>query len=83
MIVTIEEQVKVGAVFGNGKVIPKWFVWKGEKYPICAITYTWRDKEGKETRHHYSVTDGINLYELCYLERQMTWYLASVEVEGR
>jgi hypothetical protein len=34
MIVVIEELIKVGAVFGGGKVQPKWFFWRGRKYTI-------------------------------------------------
>jgi hypothetical protein len=82
MVVVIGEIIKVGAVFGGGKVLPKWFVWKGRKYEVEEITYTWKDKNGRETLHHFSVTDGSDLFELCYREREMSWYLASVEVEG-
>lgn len=80
MVVVIGEVIKVGAVFGGGKVLPRWFVWKGRKYTVEEITYTWKDKEGRETLHHFSVTDGSDLFELCYREREMSWYLASVEV---
>ena len=83
MVVAIEEQIKVAAVFGGGKVLPRWFVWRGRKYKITEITYIWKDTEGKKTRHHYAVTDGANLYELCYVEHDMSWYLASVEPEGK
>jgi hypothetical protein len=81
MVVTIEEPVKVGVVFGDGKILPRWFVWRGRKHPVEKITYTWKEKQGRETLHHFSVTDGENLFELCYKEHDMSWYLAAVEAE--
>lgn len=78
----IGESVTVGAVFGDGRVNPKWFIWRGEKYPVDGITYTWRNQDGRDTIHHFAVLACGNLYELCYLERRMNWFLASVEMEG-
>ena len=79
MIVVIEESIKVGAVFGGGTVQPKWFFWRGRKYTVQRVTHTWKDAEGRETRHHFAVTDGATLFELCYRERAMCWYLAALE----
>jgi len=79
MITVIGEPIRVGAVFGSGEVLPRWFVWKGEKYPVERITYIWKDTEGRETIHHFSVTSGASLFELCYRERDMSWHLAAVE----
>jgi hypothetical protein len=81
MVVVIEEYIKVGAVFGGGRVEPKWFLWRGQKYTVCRVTHTWKDAEGRETRHHFAVTDGATLFELCYQERAMNWILSAVEGE--
>jgi hypothetical protein len=79
MVVVIEEAIKVGAVFGGGKVLPKWFFWRGKKYTVQSITHTWKDALGRETLHHFAVTDGATLFELCYKERAMCWYLAATD----
>ena len=80
MIAPINECVKVGAVFGNGKKIkPVWFKWNSKQHHIKSITYTWTSRQGRAVIHHFSVTDGANLYELRYNTENSVWELANVE----
>ncbi len=80
MINNINERVKVGAVFGdNFDIKPVWFIWQNQKYSINSITYRWSSRKGREALQHFSVTDGVNLYELCYNTGSSIWTLAKVE----
>lgn len=71
----LHQTIKVGAVFKGGKIIPKWFVWEGRKYEIKEINYTWQDRQGREKLHYFSVTDGVNNYELSFNTEQTVWKL--------
>ncbi len=83
MITPINEPVKVGVVFGNGrKIKPVWFKWQGKQHRIQSITYTWTSRQGRAVIYHFSVTDGANLYELRYNTESCVWELAQVEIEG-
>lgn len=83
MICPINEHVKVGVVFGNGrKIKPKWFMWKGRLHKIQSVTYTWTSRQGRAIIYHFSVADGENLYELQYNTETSVWELAQVEIEG-
>ncbi len=79
--IAINEPVKVGAVFGDGKkkIRPVWFKWNGREYRIESITYTWTSRQGRAPIYHFSVTDGANLYELQYNTESSVWKLASVD----
>jgi hypothetical protein len=82
VITPINEPVKVGAVFGNGeKIRPVWFKWNGRQHRIESITYTWSSRQGRAVVYHFSVTDGANLYELCYNSETSVWQLAQVDIE--
>jgi len=79
----IKEAIIVAAVFGKEALIrPVWFVWRGQKYKIVKVTYSWIDSEGSARRYNFSVTDGANLYELCYNSKHLFWQLVTVEMEG-
>lgn len=70
--------IKVGVVFKNGQIIPKWFNWEARQYMIHSLNYTWQDWEGKEAVMFFAVTSGANTYELAYYTSQMTWQLSKV-----
>ena len=79
MITEVDETVSVGAVFDEERaVFPRWFVWHGRKYTISRVTFSWRVKEGIHFNYHFSVTDGTNLFELCYAPQSLAWKLMSV-----
>jgi hypothetical protein len=82
MIDRINEPVTVGAVFGQKSLIrPIWFLWRKREYRIAKITYTWMDREGQAKRYHFAVTDGGNLFELCYHTEKLTWQLETITQE--
>jgi len=82
MITEIGERIEVAAVFGRGeKIRPVWFVWNGKKIQVEQITYRWTEREGAETYHRFSVTDGAGLFELSYTAGRLCWELVAVESE--
>ena len=73
-----EDPLEVGVIFQKGKIIPKWFVWKDRRYAIKEITYQWQDHRGGETLHFFSVSDGINIYQIFLNNKHLSWRLAHV-----
>ena len=80
----LNEEIQVGAIFGREKKLikPVWFIWKRKKYFIKEITYTWKTGEGRGSLYHFSVTDGISLYNIAYNSDRMIWRLCAVDMEG-
>jgi hypothetical protein len=74
----INTTIKVGAIFKGDQVIPKWFQWEGRKYIIKEVNYNWKDRQGVEELHCFSVTDGINNYELAFNTKRMVWKLTKI-----
>ncbi|MFC1496179.1 hypothetical protein ACFL52_02060 [Candidatus Margulisiibacteriota bacterium] len=72
---SINQIIPAGIVFRGGRVFPRWFVWEGRKYNILEINYTWEDHEGIEKLFCFSVTDGVNSYELSFNIKRMIWKL--------
>lgn len=79
MVVFLNEKIKVGAVFRNGTVFPKWFQNKNRKVRVKEITYTWKKRDGDNTFLHFSVTDGATLYELSFQPDTLSWNLEASE----
>ena len=77
----INEPVSVGAVFSSGKITPRFFVWKGRKYPIDRITYFWRSKTGTMPILHYAVVCRESIYEISYNSTTYDWRLEKINVE--
>lgn len=75
----IDESVRVGAVFNNNRITPKWFIRKNQHFNITAVNYTWKTRQGKDTIHHFAVSDGINVFELSYYPEESRWELTAVD----
>ncbi len=73
-----EEPIEVGAVFKKGQLIPKWFIWQGRHYPVKTITYEWQDQRGDQTLRYFSVSDGVNLYQIYLNNKYLNWRLVRV-----
>lgn len=76
----INETVKVGAVFNNSKIIPKWFIRANQRFDITNINYTWKTKEGRKLICHFAVSDGVNVFELSYDMEDAKWELTAADV---
>lgn len=79
MVIFLNINVKVGAIFKNGGVFPRWFLYHGKKIAIKEITYSWKKKVGDSIFLYFSVTDGINLYNLSFQPERLAWSLEAVE----
>jgi hypothetical protein len=79
MVVFLHETVKVGAVFKRGEVVPRWFWYRGRKIAVREITYTWKEQQGAAVFLHFSVSDGLNLYELSFQPARLVWNIEAVE----
>lgn len=75
----IKEPIRVGVVFGNARIRPKWFIWGNKRFDITEVNYTWKTKEGRNTICHFAVSDGINVFELSYNVEGSKWELAAVD----
>jgi len=73
-----EEGIDVGVIFRQGKVIPKSFIWRRQKYSIKEVTFHWTENRGGEILYFFSVTDGVNLYQIYLNNKHMCWRLKHV-----
>ena len=76
------EKIKVGAVFEDGRIIPKWFFWGRQKHAILRIEHTWQAKEGQNPLYFFAVNDGSNVYEIRLNLKAAEWRLEKVYMEG-
>ncbi len=80
MATYVKQAVKVLAVFGDGRRLrPIRFLWNERTYRVKEITYVWSTFTGSAKVEHFSVSDGVNLYELSYNTESMAWTLEAVE----
>ena len=77
------ERITVGAVFSPGDVRPAWFAWRGRKYAVSEVTYTWESREGLAKVRHFSVVSGGNVYALAYNPVECSWDVRGVEQDWR
>jgi hypothetical protein len=79
MVVYLNEPIQVGAVFKKSGVVPRWFLYHGKKIRIQEVTYVWKENVGQALYHHFSVSDGMNLYDLMFQPERLYWRLAAIE----
>lgn len=79
MTVTLDEPIRVAAIFADRMVHPVWFSRDGRQVRIRKIAYTWKTQVGRAEVLHFSVSDGQGLYEICYNRETMAWRLEKAE----
>ncbi|MCX5778048.1 MAG: DUF6504 family protein [Elusimicrobia bacterium] len=78
--IIIDERIDVGAVFKKNIIKPRWFVWKGRKYAITEVTYTWEDTQGAARVMHFALSDGNTLFEVSLNLTSLEWRLEKSSV---
>lgn len=76
----IDERISVVAVFGDTykSVQPFRIKWNGREYRITKVGYVHKYKEGKTLFHAFSVTDGLNFFELLFNTDELSWLIGRV-----
>ncbi|MCG2675845.1 DUF6504 family protein [bacterium] len=74
----LDEPISVGAVFKGSRVEPRWFNWRGRRYPVKEVTYRWRDRRGEACLHYFAVSDGVATYEICFDNQGLDWRLCRI-----
>lgn len=83
MIAQIDSPIRVGVIFEpQGRIKPVWFIWRGKRYEIKEITYTWSRRDGASLIQYFTVTDGANIYQISYLKNLSAWRLIALEDGG-
>lgn len=67
--------MKVGVIFEGGKLKPVWFIHENRKYLIKTINFFWYKKNGISTIYYFSVSDGINNFELSFDDKKLLWQI--------
>ena len=76
---SLNEPIKVGAIFHQGTVRPAWFLWHGRRYDVHEVTMTWHTSAGRARILHLGVTDGANGFELALNQETLIWRLMAAE----
>lgn len=78
MFTIVDEPISVLVAFSSGKIVPKSFIWRGEKLTVERITYAWRSKIGEATILHFAVTNKGSIYEISYNLKTFSWKLDKI-----
>ena len=83
MVVFLNQNISVAAVFKGGDVFPRWFLYCGRKVAVQEVTYTWKEQKGAAMLHHFAVSDGANLYDIAFQPVALSWSIEAVEDGAR
>jgi len=67
------DPIRVGAVFYGGNIRPVRFEWRGIRYNIVRVTYSWEDRQGMRPLRCFVVSDGVNIFEICFDAQFSEW----------
>ena len=69
----LNERIQVLAWFKKGKISPRQFVWNDKTYKIKEITYNWQEHQGREVISCFTVSTGIDLYQISFNNTTLSW----------
>ena len=79
MVVFLNQNISVAAVFKGGDVFPRWFLYHGRKIAVKEVTYSWKETKGAALLHHFAVSDGANLYDIAFQPVALSWSIEAVD----
>ncbi len=80
-VVEIHEAVKVRADFQGGRITPLYLKRGGRTHRLTRVNARWVDRDGRQPRHYFSVTDTAgDVYQLVLRGEDMVWMLENVTV---
>ena len=77
-IESIDEPIRVLAVFSGGRCHPLRFHWGSRAYKIDRVNANWIDRGGASYALHYSVQVGDETYCLHFAAGEVQWRLDKV-----
>ena len=80
MIHSVNERVKVLALFDEEGLKPLRFQWRGITYPVKQITFRWIERKGGGPAYRFAVSDGSNAFQLTYNSEILNWKVEAVDL---
>ena len=80
MIHSVDERVKVLALFDEEGLKPLRFQWRGMTYPVKQITFRWKEHKGGGPAYRFAVSDGSSAFQLTYNSEFLNWKVAAVDL---
>jgi len=77
-IESIDEPIRVLAVFAGGQCDPLRFHWGERTYRVERVNGRWIDRQGDTYCLHYSAQVGSETYYLHFAGREVQWWLDKV-----
>ncbi len=78
MIADFREDVRAGVVFEQNGFRPVWFSLHGSKVVVESVHYRWTERRASELVYKFTVSDGVNFYELEFSGRDMKWCVVAM-----
>jgi len=79
----IDEQIEMIVHFGNRRVVPLRFLWRGRAHKVQTVRGRWTTLEGRQRCFHYAVVaDGVGPCELSLDVERMSWQINTVMIDN-
>ncbi len=83
MLEQLNQPIEVLGYFGEGRMRPLRFRWRGRVVRVRRVTGEWSRPEGAGRVHYYSVVaDNADYFELAYDVDQSAWRLCRAWLES-
>ena len=84
-VTELNDSIKVRAASSpGGKVTPRLFKHGHRTFRVKNVNTRWEDRDGNYKVLHLTVTvaESDDIFQLCFREKDLTWLLEKVRMEG-
>lgn len=77
--------IKVGAgLYPSGQATPRLFKGGHRTFRVERVNNSWESRDGNYKVLHLTVTvtESDDIFQLCFREKDLTWWLEKVRMEG-
>ncbi|MDP2939062.1 MAG: hypothetical protein Q8O13_03125 [Candidatus Omnitrophota bacterium] len=75
---SLDEIIRVCAVFDKGKIEPRFFILKNKLYKVRRINYFWQERNGEVALNIFSVETNSGLYQISFNNKNFLWNLDKI-----
>jgi hypothetical protein len=75
---SLSEKIECLALFRGAKILPQKFTWRNRDYEIKTVNYNWQERRGQEIINYFSVSTGIDCYQISFNNTTFGWRLDKI-----
>ena len=74
----LDESIAVNCLFANGRVMPRYFIWRDRLYRVKKINFFWQERQGRVVLNYFSLGTNSGIYQISFSNDTLSWKMNKI-----